>query len=46
MIADLYIQIMGCILITAFAGLVVTFAVWFANFVYNDIVEKNKWRNR
>jgi hypothetical protein len=46
MTTDLYIQIMGCILLTVLVVLVIACAVWFASFVYDDIVEKRKWRNR
>jgi len=46
MTTDLYIQIMGCILLTALATLVIACAVWYANFVYDDIVEKRMWRKR
>lgn len=47
MTIDFYLQIMGCVLITAFTGLVVACTIWFAMFVYDDIVEKQqlkKWR--
>jgi hypothetical protein len=43
---EFYIEIMGCVLITAFTGLVVGLAIWYANFVYHDIAEKRRWRNR
>jgi len=43
---EFYVAVMGCALITAFTGLVVTCAIWYAMFVYDDIVEKRKWRNR
>jgi dolichyl-phosphate-mannose--protein O-mannosyl transferase len=46
MSGEFYVEIMGCVLITAFTGLVIACAVWFANFVYGDVVEKRKWRNR
>ena len=43
---EFYIMIMSCVLITAITGLVVACAVWYTNFVYDDIIEKRKWRNR
>jgi len=46
MTTDLYIQIMGCIMMTVLAALVITCAVYYANFVYDDIVEKREWRKR
>ena len=46
MSGEFYVEIMGCALITVFTGLIITFAVWFAMFVYDDIIEKRKWRNR
>ena len=44
--SEFYVEIMGCVLITAFTGLVVICTIWFAMFVYDDIVEKIKWRSR
>ena len=46
MSVDFYLQIISCALVTAFTGLVITFAIWFAMFVYYDLVEKHKWKNR
>jgi len=46
MTADLYIQIMGCILLTVLVVLVIACAAQFGTFVYDDIVEKREWRKR
>jgi len=46
MSGEFYVEIMGCLLITAFTGLVVTCAICLAMYIYDDIVEKRKWRNR
>ncbi len=46
---ELYVQIMGCVLITAFTALVVCVAIWFAIIVYDDFIEKQKlrrWRKK
>jgi len=45
--SESYIELVGCILITALTGVVVTCAIWFAMLVYTDFVEKHqlkKWR--
>jgi len=46
MTTDLYIQIMACILLTVLVVLAIACAAQFANFVYDDIVDKREWRNR
>jgi hypothetical protein len=49
MTSDFYVQIMGCVLITAFTVLVVCCVIWFSVFVYDDIIEKRalrRWKKK
>jgi succinate dehydrogenase hydrophobic anchor subunit len=46
MSVDFYLQIMSCVLLTAVTVVVVACAIWYANFVYTDFVEKREWRKR
>ena len=46
---EFYVQIMGCVLITAFTALVVCVAIWFATIVYDDFIQKRdlrRWKKR
>ena len=46
---EFYVQIMGCVLITAFTALVVCVAIWFAIIVYDDFIQKRdlrRWKKR
>jgi len=44
MTSGFYVQIMGCVLITAFAVLVVCCVIWLSGFVYDDFIEKRDLR--
>jgi hypothetical protein len=46
MTIDLYIHIVACVLFTSFTLISFTCAIWFAIWLYDDIIEKRKWRNR
>jgi hypothetical protein len=46
MSGEFYVEIIGWLITAAFTGLYIVCAVWFANFVYDDIVDKRRWRNR
>lgn len=46
MTIDLYIHIVACVLFTSFTLICFTCAIWFASWLYDDIIEKRKWRNR
>lgn len=46
MSVDFYLQIISCVLLTAVTGLAVACAIWYASFVYDDIVEKRECRKR
>lgn len=46
---ELYTQIMGCVLLTAFAMLVVCVAFWGINLTYQDYIERRdlrRWKKR
>ena len=41
---EFYVEMMGCLMITALTGLVVTCALWLAVHVAEDIVKKQELR--
>jgi hypothetical protein len=46
---EFYMQILGCVLITAIAVLAVCAAIWFSMLLYYDIIEKRdlrRWKKR
>ena len=47
--SEFYVQIMGCVFITAFTTLMVCIAFWAINFIYEDYIEKRdlrRWKKR
>ena len=37
---EFYVQIMGCVLITAFTTLIVCWAIWFSMIIYSEFIER------
>ncbi len=46
MIGEGFVAVMGCVLVAAITVIISICAIWLVLIVYDDTIEKRKWRNR